>query len=190
MANLNPAEERERLTKPYAGMSDGELGRLSEESGELTTMGSALLADEMGRRGLEVPESEPVLLDSIEQQKLVTLRQFRDLPEALLAKGMLESAGIECFLADDNMVRLDWFISNLLGGIKIQVKVEDREAAEEILTQPIPENFDVQGDGAFQQPRCPQCQSLDISFIGLATGFALASQGNTWTCNQCGQQWQ
>jgi hypothetical protein len=28
----------------------------------------------------------------------------RDLPEPLLAKGSIESAGIECCLADDNMV--------------------------------------------------------------------------------------
>ena len=43
-------------------------------------------------------------------RKQVTIRAFRDLPEALLAKGSLESAGIDCFLVDDNMVRLDWFM--------------------------------------------------------------------------------
>ena len=52
----------------------------------------------------------------------VTLRQFRDLPEALLAKGSLESAGIQVYLVDDNMIRMDWFISNLLGGIKLNVR--------------------------------------------------------------------
>jgi len=43
---------------------------------------------------------------------MVTVRQFRDLPEALLARDSLVSAGIEAELADDNMVRMDWFISN------------------------------------------------------------------------------
>ena len=61
----------------------------------------------------------------MEVRELVTIRQFRDLPEALLAKGSLESAGIECFLADENLVRLDWFISNFIGGIKLKVRVPD-----------------------------------------------------------------
>ena len=39
---------------------------------------------------------------------LVTIERFRDLPEALLAKGKLESAGIRCFLADSELVRTDW----------------------------------------------------------------------------------
>ena len=81
-----------------------------------------------------MPES-----DEVEFQKLITIRKFRDLPEALLAKGSLDSAGIESFLGDDNIVRLDWFISNLIGGIKLRVRPEDLEAAEEILNQPIPE---------------------------------------------------
>ena len=74
----------------------------------------------------------------VEWEDLVILRQFRDLPEALLAKGSLASAGIESFLADDNMVRMDWFISNLVGGIKLCVRPEDAEAALEMLEQPIP----------------------------------------------------
>ena len=51
----------------------------------------------------------------------------------MLAKGSLESAGIECFLADENLVRLDWFISNFIGGIKLNVRVADVENARKIL---------------------------------------------------------
>lgn len=68
----------------------------------------------------------------------MTIRQFRDLPEAILARGVLESAGIETFLADDNIVRMDWFISNLVGGIKLKVRKEDLEAANEVLQAPVP----------------------------------------------------
>jgi hypothetical protein len=49
-----------------------------------------------------------------------------------LAKGSLEAAGIQAYLVDDNMIRMDWFISNLLGGIKLKVRAEDAEAAVEI----------------------------------------------------------
>src|SRR5258708_10220527 len=74
----------------------------------------------MDRRHLELAEDPaPEPRQQMEMQKLVTIRQFRDLPEALLAKGSLESAGIECFLADENLVRLDWFISNFICGSKI-----------------------------------------------------------------------
>jgi len=46
----------------------------------------------------------------------------------------LEASGLDCKLADDNMVRIDWFISNLLGGVKLFVRERDVEAAEEILS--------------------------------------------------------
>jgi hypothetical protein len=77
-----------------------------------------------------------------EFEKLVTIRKFRDLPEALLAKGVLESAGIECNLLDDNMVRLDWFWSNLIGGMRLQVAPEEVDEANAILDQPVPENLE------------------------------------------------
>jgi hypothetical protein len=140
-----------------------------------------------------MPES-----DEVEFQKLITIRKFRDLPEALLAKGSLDSAGIESFLGDDNIVRMDWFISNLIGGIKLRVRPEDLEAAEEILNQPIPEELDVEGVGEYTQPRCPKCQSLDVNFEQLnklvAYGTAYLNvpiplHDKGWKCLACGHQW-
>jgi hypothetical protein len=54
-------------------------------------------------------------------RQLVTVASFRDLHEALLAKGSLDSAGITCFLANENIVRLDWLYANAVGGIKLRV---------------------------------------------------------------------
>ncbi len=79
----------------------------------------------------------------LEERDLVGLRQFLDLPEAPLAKSRLESAGIECFLMDDNMVRINW--PNLVGGAKLLVNEEDVDAATAILDEPIPANLDVEG---------------------------------------------
>ena len=130
---------------------------------------------------------------------MVTIRQFRDLPEALLAKGSLESAGIECALGDDNMVRLDWFISNFIGGVKLRVQPEDAQVAEEVLTQPIPENFDVSGIGAYEQPHCPKCQSLDVTFQELNKPVAYVSsyfgvpiplRRRAWCCKSCKAEWE
>ncbi len=137
--------------------------------------------------------------DIDEPSQLVTVRKFRDLPEALLAKGSLESAGIRCMLVDDNMVRLDWFISNLIGGVKLQVSSEDAAAASEILDQPIPEEFLAEGSGAYHQPRCPHCQSLDVSFeelhkswayVSAYVGFPLPVHRRNWRCHACGREWE
>jgi DNA-directed RNA polymerase subunit RPC12/RpoP len=136
--------------------------------------------------------------EEFEHRDPVTIRRFRDLPEALLAKGSLESAGIRCALADDNMVRLDWFISNLIGGVKLQVCPEDAAAASEILDQPIPEEFETEGTGEYRQPRCPNCQSLDVSFEELnkpiayasaSIGFPLPIHRTAWKCHACGREW-
>ncbi len=79
------------------------------------------------------------------------------------------------------MIRMDWFISNLLGGIKLKVRAEEAEAASEILNQPIPEMLDVEGVGNFEQPKCNRCQSLNVSYTEYKQG---------WTCSACGNEWQ
>ena len=61
---------------------------------------------------------------------MVTIRQFADMSEALLAKGCLESAGIECFLADANITRMEWPLSR---GMRLQVSPEDAETAIALL---------------------------------------------------------
>jgi hypothetical protein len=181
-------------------MADGELLEVAADSASLTDTAWDLLEEELDRRGLDFELEEPAsAIDVVEPREVVTIRKFRDLPEALLAKGSLDSAGIECWLADDNLIRLDWFISNLLGGIKLQVKNEDAEAAKEILDQPIPEDFEVEGIGEYQQPRCPECQSLDISFEELNKPVAFASayvglpiplHHRAWRCHECKHQWK
>ena len=198
MTTVDPERERQRLSELYAGMSDGELQEIGEELGSLSESAKQALSGEMARRGISLP-AEPPPGDEIEVRDLVSIRQFRDLPEALLARGRLESSGIECFLGDDNMVRMDWFISNFVGGVKLKVKREDAEIAHSILNEPVPENFDVEGVGEYQQPRCPECKSVDISFEQLHKPLAYGSawvgvpipfQRKMWKCQECGHQWR
>jgi len=100
-------------------------------------MAHTALKAEITRRGLKiVSEGPPREPDPVEEPEWTTIRKFRDLPETILAKGLLESAGIECYLADDNIVRLDWFLSNAIGNMRLQVKPADAETAIEILDQP------------------------------------------------------
>src|SRR5271168_4109843 len=160
-----PDQEPQRIAAVYSAMSDEELVQIVESGDELSSAAQGALAAEVAKRGLQMDTAPPQDECVVEFNPTVTLRQFRDLPEALLAKGGLESAGIEAYLVDDNMIRMDWFISNLLGGIKLKVRPEDAEAASEILSQPIPEMLDVEGIGSFEQPKCPQCQSLDVTNV-------------------------
>jgi hypothetical protein len=70
------------------------------------------------------------MTQSDQAAELVTIRHFGNLGEALMAKGCLDSAGIDCFLADSNMA---WLDSPLVRGMRLQVKVSDVEAAIELL---------------------------------------------------------
>lgn len=199
-SDLNEHQERRRLADTYAGMTDGELQRLALSSESLTEVAWDALEDEMDRRHLEFADNAaPEPRQEMEVRELVTIRQFRDLPEALLAKGSLESAGIECFLADENLVRLDWFISNFIGGIKLNVRVQDAGNAQKLLDEPILEGLYVQGVGLYEQPRCPKCQSLDVNFQELDRPIAYMSaflrvpmpvQRTGWRCHACDEEWE
>lgn len=202
---LNQERERRRLAENYSGMADAELQRLAQNAESLTEMAWDALEVEMDRRHLKYCESDwsedeaPERHQALEMQELTTIRQFRDLPEALLAKGCLESAGIACSLADENLVRLDWFISNFIGGIKLKVHPEDVANACKLLDEPILEGLYVQGVGLYEQPRCPQCQSLDVSFQELDRTIAYMSaflrvpmpvRRPAWHCHACDAEWE
>jgi hypothetical protein len=139
MEPIEQEKELQQLKELYSSMADAELQELAEDSVELTDSARTVLRDEIKRRGLKIVLEEPsTTTDPIVELELTTIRKFRDLPEALLAKGLLESAGIECSIADDTIVRLDWFVSNAIGNMRLQVKQSDAEAATELLDQPAP----------------------------------------------------
>jgi len=68
----------------------------------------------------------------------VVLRTYRDITAAMVDKTTLDAAGIRCFLYDDNLVRLDWFISNAIGGVKLVVAENTAQEAAQILAAAVP----------------------------------------------------
>jgi hypothetical protein len=199
MKMVDPDEERLSLTKFYAEMSEGELLKVCSDTESLTEVALQVLRSEFERRGMDTALFDSgAATDTVEYRELTMIRRFRDLPEALLAKTSLESTGIECFLADENIVRIDWFWSNLLGGAKLHVRTEDADAALEILGQPVPEGFEVEGVGQFERPCCPNCNSVDIyfdelrpiGFVGAYFGLLIPLHRNGWKCHSCGHQWR
>jgi len=131
---------------------------------------------------------------------VVTLWRYRDLPEALVARAKLEADGIECFLANENVIRLNWFWSNAMGGLKLQLLEENAERAMEILAQEIPASFSAEEIGEeYKQPICPNCGSLDVSFeeynkVTLVVLWLLSLpvpiRKNRWQCEDCHVEWK
>jgi hypothetical protein len=71
-------------------------------------------------------------------ENLVTVAIFHSQMEFLLARTRLESADIECFAYDENMLRIGGWHSHILGGIKLQVRESEALDARAILHQTAP----------------------------------------------------
>ena len=183
-------------------MSEIELMDLARGYDDLVDEAQAALRAEFARRGLEPPlieEEEPQVED--DDGELVTVARYRDMPEAVVARTVLEEAGIECLLRDENTVRTDWLLSNAIGGMRLQVAAKDEAKARELLTQPTPEQFPT-GSGEFVQPVCPKCGSADVMandpdrkvmaasmlIKGLPFPHHRPSEAE-WRCLQCDTVW-
>jgi len=200
MTITDPEQERKRLAEAYGRMSEGELSQAAEDASQLSELAVEILQSEIERRGLDIElNASPADADVAEFQELLTIGQFRDLPEALLAKGSLESAGIECYLSDVNMVRMNWSLSNGLGGIRLRARPEDADAALEVLEQGIPKTIEVEGVGEYELPRCPKCGSLDSGFDNFfervaafslfAMNLPLPFSRSQRRCHSCSHEW-
>jgi Putative prokaryotic signal transducing protein len=66
-------------------------------------------------------------------EDIVTVAVFHSQPEFLLPRSCLESADIECFAYDENMLRIGGWHSHVLGGISLQVRRSDAQDALAIL---------------------------------------------------------
>ena len=125
--------------------------------------------------------------------------------DAHIVKGLLESEGIPVFVAHENHIYADWPISQALGGVKLQVKASNVEAANEVLA--------VWRAGGYahlldepeekeQKPACPKCSSPDIKnklplALLLFTIFTLGLSGiivpirrSVHVCKSCGYKWK
>ena len=193
--HLNP----EDIAEGYRKMFDGELLELAQSYEQLTDAAQTALRAEFAHRGLEPP-----LLDDAEDppglRDLITVARYRDLSEAIVVRTMLESAGIYVFLRDENLVRLDWQVSNFIGGIRLEVDAKDEARAAELIRQPIPAVIPFDDRDDFLQPHCRRCGSLDITYQGSSRGAALASLTvlavplplgrESWICNSCDAKWE
>ena len=188
----------EDLAAQYAQMSETELMELARSYDGLLEVAQGALRAEFARRGLEPPLVEEP--EEWEFRRLVTVRRYRDLAEAYVGRSLLESASIPAWIADEHLVRMDWFYSNLVGGLRLQVDECDEAAAREILKEGAPETITYGKEEVYVQPTCPKCGSAEITLgSGTERGRSLVvlyflsipvpPRQATWHCEACGGQW-
>ncbi len=111
--------------------------------------------------------------------RLVTIATFDFPSEAHTLKVLLEQHGLEVFLADDNLVGTNWFLSNSVGGAKIQVPESQVEEATKIIAenrQDSRQNLksSAKPDVEFE---CEEC--------GKTISFSANRRGGVETCPYC-----
>ncbi len=118
-------------------------------------------------------------------ERLTTVGSYLYPADADVAETSLDAAGIEAFLDDENYVRLNWFYSNALGGVKVRVREEDAGEAADILDGASDVGEPEEETEPPAAPEiCPACGSDDTAFVPkwriflalaiLAVGTALA----------------
>jgi hypothetical protein len=151
----------EDMAAQYAQMSKTELMEVARSYDGLLEVAQGALRAEFARRGLEPPLVEEP--DELEFRPIVTVRRYRDLMEAFLGRSLLESAGIQSWIADENLVRMDWFYSNMVGGMRLQVDEHDEAVALEILQEAAPRTITYGEEEVYVQPTCPKCGSAEVT---------------------------
>lgn len=87
----------------------------------------------------------------------IIISSYNNYIDAHIARGVLEEAGINCWLKDEHTVTIDPILTNAIGGIKIMVPKQQAERAVEILT-----NLKKEQQAAI---RCPKCGSHNIELV-------------------------
>lgn len=82
---------------------------------------------------VEFVEEPPARPGELPAEDLVTIATFRSYIQAQFAQTRLQASGIRTFLFDDNTIRINWFWSTALGGVKLRVPRGDVTESVEIL---------------------------------------------------------
>lgn len=106
-------------------------------------------------------------------EDLVTVATYLILPEAEASKLRLEAEGLTVFLADTEIVNMDWGAGIAVGYIKLQVPTSQTDVATAMLSQ-------IQSE---RQSRLEQAEESDTSKC-LACGAAMAEEESA--CSACG----
>lgn len=127
--------------------------------------------------------------------ELVRFKFYENALAANRDKQILADAGINSFIANEQLIQSDWLLSQAVGGIQLQVFDEDLEKAEKAL-QHYQENeqFSLEVEHTIEDPdydfTCPKCGSNHIYRDDSATSFFGISilTSHTFICYYCGNE--
>ena len=115
-----------------------------------------------------MPEGAPS-----EDRGLVTLSTAPDLAAARMMQGLLQSAGIDCFIPDENLLSQASCLGGIVGGLRVQVRAADRERAQTMLDDyrapdGLADNVETAADpkAVAQSERLAQ-RALRVAILGL-----------------------
>jgi hypothetical protein len=136
---------------------------------------------------------------------LIVVRAFSHLHEADLACSALQAAGIHATLVDDHIVAANWLYSNVVGGVKVLVAVDDAAAAQAVLAIPAEIEGSAVADGGGGTPgaeasTCPRCGSHNLASVTpgrrllfvswLVVGFPVLPVMRRTKCGDCGHRFR
>lgn len=141
----------------------------------------------------------------IDHDRLETVASFTDPLQAHIARGRLEAEGVPAYVIHENHVWAAWFLSNALGGVKLQVAQGDADRAQEILAADregeYAEALDLPGDEV-TPPACPHCGAVDsfprfswqtlllvVFSLGIV-GVIFPPRRDLRQCRRCGTRWR
>jgi DNA-directed RNA polymerase subunit RPC12/RpoP len=125
---------------------------------------------------------------------LVVLERFDNYFYANITCNMLQHAGIECYIRDENTILSDPLLSNAIGGIKLEVNETQVSEAREIMKQ---------AEAAYlDEITCPYCKTKGLvaeekidkpeSIWGVLKNKLLYGQTNLYSkhyrCKTCKSQ--
>lgn len=121
--------------------------------------------------------------------------------EAHIIRGRLEAEGIPAFVLFEHHVWANWWMSQALGGVRVQVPESYVEQAKAVLADIEQDTFQTELDQQQNQDvlTCPNCGSQDthpvkwpakLALTAFAVDFLLPYTRHRFKCDNCQHQWQ
>jgi|ERR1017187_3133690 DNA-directed RNA polymerase subunit RPC12/RpoP len=139
----------------------------------------------------------------------ITIASYPEPLEANLMRSKLLSEDIECILLDENLISVQPFYSNAIGGIRLQVHEDDAMRAKEILDESnkpplhiVRKSDESDSNRTYKNTKlhCPECNSTDVYYERhtnselvlsvLLLGIPLLFIKGKYHCYNCGNKWK
>jgi hypothetical protein len=133
---------------------------------------------------------------------LATVISTTDPVQAHIIRGRLQAEGLHPSVAFEHHIRMNWFISNALGGVRVQVPPSENEEAVEIIKKISQEyylNLLEEDEKTRDDLCCPSCASRNVKRSRVSESLALVIflflklpfpyQTGAYYCQSCKHRW-